>query len=74
MSLDLHADTANLVIADDGVGADPAAVAGRLAQGHIGLDSHRVKIESAGGRFRLETPAAGGTTIRISVPVQNASQ
>ena len=67
--LDLHGDTANLLIADDGIGADPKAVADRLAQGHIGLDSHRVKIESAGGRFRLETPAAGGTTIRISVPV-----
>ena len=74
VSLDLHGDTAHLLIADDGVGADPAAVARRLAQGHIGLDSHRVKIEAAGGRFELETPAARGTTIRISVPAKPASQ
>ena len=52
----------------------PTTVAGRLAQGHIGLDSHRVKVESAGGQFRLETPAKGGTTIRISVPIQQVGQ
>ena len=74
VALDLTADRANLLIADDGVGAEPATRAGRLAQGHIGLESHRVKIESAGGRFELETPAAGGTTIRISVPARPAVQ
>jgi two-component system, NarL family, sensor kinase len=43
-------------------------VAGRLAQGHIGLDSHRVRIESAGGHFRLETPTSGGTVVRVDLP------
>ena len=68
VTLRLHAGTADLVIADDGVGADAATVAARLADGHIGLNSHRVKIESAGGEFQLEMPPGGGTTVRISVP------
>lgn len=57
-----------LTIADDGVGIPDEAMADRLAHGHIGLNSHRVKIESAGGRFRIDTPGAGGTTVRVSVP------
>lgn len=69
VELSLGDGRATLVTADDGVGADAATVAGRLAQGHIGLDSHRVKIESAGGEFRLATPASGGTVVRAAVPV-----
>jgi two-component system NarL family sensor kinase len=58
-----------LVVTDDGVGADPATVAGRLAQGHIGLNSQRVRIEAAGGSFALRTPPSGGTVVAVSVPV-----
>jgi two-component system NarL family sensor kinase len=61
------------VIIDDGVGADPAVVADRVAQGHIGLDSHRVKIESAGGEFRLQATPGGGTTVRVSIPARDTS-
>jgi two-component system NarL family sensor kinase len=71
LTLALRGGTATLVIVDDGVGADPALVADRVAQGHIGLDSHRVKIESAGGEFLLETSPGGGTTVRVSVPAQD---
>ena len=67
--LDLRASRAELIVADDGVGADPATVAGRLAEGHIGLNSHRVRIEAAGGTFTLRTPASGGTVVAVSVPV-----
>jgi two-component system NarL family sensor kinase len=69
VELSLDEGRATLLIADDGVGVDPATVAGRLARGHIGLDSQRVKIESAGGRLRLDTPASGGTAVRVVVPV-----
>src|SRR5664279_1006739 len=69
VELTLGDGRATLVVAEDGVGADAATVAGRVAQGHIGLDSHRVKIESAGGQFRLETPVSGGTLVRAVVPV-----
>jgi two-component system NarL family sensor kinase len=72
--LDLRAGTATLEITDDGIGTDTTTVAGRLAAGHIGLNSHRVRIESAGGQFRLDTPESGGTRIRISVPVQQSGQ
>jgi signal transduction histidine kinase len=44
-----------------------------VARGHIGLDSHRVKIESAGGEFQLVTPPAGGTAVRVSVPARDVS-
>jgi two-component system NarL family sensor kinase len=73
LELGLRDGTATLVIVDDGVGADPAVVADRVAHGHIGLDSHRVKIESAGGEFRLQTPAGGGTAVRVSLPAQDNS-
>ena len=73
LTLALRGGTATLEIVDDGVGADPALVADRVAQGHIGLDSHRVKIESAGGEFLLETSPGGGTSVRVSVPAQDNS-
>jgi two-component system NarL family sensor kinase len=73
LELALRRGTATLVIIDDGVGADPVVVADRVAQGHIGLDSHRVKIESAGGEFRLQATPGGGTTVRVSIPARDTS-
>ncbi len=67
--LDLQEGRAALVVTDDGVGADPATVAGRLAEGHIGLNSHRVRIEAAGGTFTLRNPASGGTVVEVGIPV-----
>jgi len=69
VELGLLAGRAELVVSDDGGGADPATVAGRLAEGHIGLNSQRVRIEAAGGTFTLRTPQAGGTVVAASVPV-----
>ena len=69
VELALLAGRAQLIVTDDGVGADPATVAGRLAEGHIGLNSQRVRIEAAGGTFALRTPPAGGTVVAVSVPV-----
>jgi len=67
--LDLRTGRAELVVTDDGVGADPAIVAGRLAEGHIGLNSHRVRIEAAGGTLMLQTPPSGGTVVAVGLPV-----
>jgi len=69
VELSLLSGRAELVVTDDGVGADPATVAGRLAEGHIGLNSQRVRIEAAGGSFTLRAPPAGGTVVAVSVPV-----
>jgi len=66
--LQLTGELAELTIADDGVGIDPASLADRLAAGHIGMNSHRVKVESAGGEFHLNSPASGGTVVRVRVP------
>ncbi len=59
---------AELAVIDDGVGADAAAMATRVAEGHIGLDSQRVKIGAAGGRLDMAAAPGGGTAVRISVP------
>ena len=69
VELSLLSGRAELVVTDDGVGADPATVAGQLAEGHIGLNSQRVRIEAAGGSFTLRAPPAGGTVVAVSVPV-----
>ena len=69
VTLAVTAGIAELRVADDGVGADAGTVAGRVAQGHIGLDSQRVKIEAAGGRLAVRTAAGGGTTVTVQVPV-----
>jgi two-component system NarL family sensor kinase len=57
-----------MIVDDDGVGTDVAALADRVKQGHIGLHAQRVKIEAAGGRFDIGTPRDGGTTVIITIP------
>jgi two-component system NarL family sensor kinase len=57
-----------LTVADDGRGIDTGALDERLADGHIGLASHRVRVESAGGRFDLDTAPGAGTRVVVSVP------
>jgi len=66
--LSLRDGNAQLIISDDGVGADPGVVARRVGEGHIGLESHRIKIEAAGGEFDIQTPSTGGTVVRVVVP------
>lgn len=64
--------TATLELADDGRGFDPTALSSRLREGHIGLASHRARIEALGGR--MEFPAVGhGTKIRVVLPVRPAA-
>lgn len=82
ITLDLVGDRATLVVADDGRGMDPVAAATQLAQGHIGLDSQRVRIEAAGGTLRVAGRTAGGgvdgasaatgTTVTVTLPVKTA--
>jgi two-component system NarL family sensor kinase len=68
VELSLRDGNAQLIISDDGVGADPGVVARRVGEGHIGLESHRIKIEAAGGEFDIQTPSTGGTVVRVVVP------
>lgn len=59
-------DATELSVADDGAGFDPAAAVPR--PGHRGLQTMRDRVEIAGGRFDLESPAGGGTVVRFRLP------
>lgn len=58
-----------LDVTDDGVGFDGETMARRLGEGHIGLESHRTRVDAAGGIFLfLDTPV--GTHICVEVPLR----
>ena len=59
---------ATLVVADDGIGIAPGAPARSLRRGHIGLASHRVRIEAAGGTLTT-APAHPGTSVTLKLPL-----
>ncbi|GAA1849022.1 hypothetical protein GCM10009836_30990 [Pseudonocardia ailaonensis] len=58
---------AHLVVSDDGVGLDPEVASRRLAGGHIGLASHVVRVEAAGGSLAL-APGSPGTSASVELP------
>ncbi|MBI5106235.1 MAG: PAS domain-containing protein [Solirubrobacterales bacterium] len=58
-----------LEVADDGRGADLAAVAAAPLEGHIGLASIAQRAEAVGGTFEVESPPRGGTVARAVLPV-----
>ena len=59
-------------VADDGVGVSSETAARRLAEGHIGLASHRTRVDAAGGKFVfLDTPV--GTHVYVELPLNDAS-
>ncbi|OBF49652.1 histidine kinase [Mycobacterium sp. 852002-53434_SCH5985345] len=61
-------DRCVLNVVDDGVGFDVGTVARRLGEGHIGLASHRARVDAAGGDFVfLDVPV--GTHICVEVPI-----
>ena len=57
-----------LVVVDNGRGFDPAVLAGRVGEGHIGLASQRLRVESVGGRLEIHTGAGSGTTAVVRLP------
>jgi two-component system NarL family sensor kinase len=57
-----------LVVDDDGVGFPSERLAERLAQGHVGLASQRVRIEAAGGRMQVDSTPGGVTRVEIHLP------
>jgi signal transduction histidine kinase len=62
VELDVSAATLRLAIRDDGIGgADPARGSG--------LTGLRDRIEAVGGTFDVTSPADGGTTLLIGIPV-----
>ncbi|MDQ3865925.1 MAG: ATP-binding protein [Actinomycetota bacterium] len=63
----LNRDVA-LVVEDDGKGFPPERLAERLADGHVGLASQRVRVEAAGGRMTVASRTGGGTRAEIRLP------
>nr|WP_296775626.1 sensor histidine kinase [Rhodococcus sp. (in: high G+C Gram-positive bacteria)] len=58
-----------LSVEDDGIGFDTDVLAARVGEGHIGLASHYLRIESLGGTFDLTSDPGSGTSARIRVPL-----
>lgn len=71
VTLKLIGEACHLEVIDNGVGISTEVAARQLAQGHIGLASHRARVEAAGGTMRVvDTPA--GTHVRVIVPLRAA--
>lgn len=66
--------TAILTVVDDGRGFDEERRRSRVAQGHVGLESRRVRIEVVGGRMDITPTPGGGTTVTVTVPLQPPPQ
>jgi two-component system NarL family sensor kinase len=71
LRLSLRGDRAELAVADDGAGLADGVLATRLAEGHIGLESYRVRLEAADGHLRLMPGPTGGTVATVDVPVES---
>jgi two-component system, NarL family, sensor kinase len=61
-----------LVVEDDGVGFPPERLAERLADGHVGLASQRVRIEAAGGSMNVASVPGEGTRVEIRLPLDGS--
>jgi two-component system NarL family sensor kinase len=61
-------ELAHLEIADDGRGVPDGAVEASLDRGHIGLASHRVRLEAAGGGLSMTGASPSGTIVKVDVP------
>ncbi|RKN77664.1 histidine kinase [Streptomyces klenkii] len=61
-------DDTVLTVRDDGEGFDTDVVRQRMEAGHIGLASHYVRIESAGGRFTVDSAPGRSTTVEVRLP------
>ncbi len=57
-----------LAVEDDGRGFPLERLAERLAEGHVGLASQRVRIEAAGGSMEVASTPGEGTRVAIRLP------
>jgi two-component system, NarL family, sensor kinase len=57
-----------LAVSDDGKGFDTSVIPQRLAEGHIGLASQRLRLESASGSLDLASAPGRGTVAKARLP------
>jgi two-component system, NarL family, sensor kinase len=58
-----------LTVADDGTGIDEGTLEQRLAEGHVGVSSQRVRVMAAGGSFYLRR-GERGTVGEVELPLE----
>jgi two-component system NarL family sensor kinase len=69
VTLGITDETCVLHVTDDGVGLSDETMARRLGEGHIGLASHRTRVDAAGGVLVfLDAPA--GTHVCVELPLK----
>lgn len=69
VTLAVVGDALHIDVVDDGVGVSSEAAARRVEEGHIGLASHRARIEAAGGALNLVDEPVGAH-FRIEIPLR----
>ena len=69
ISLARQGDVARLVIADDGSGIPEGTVERSVGQGHIGVASHRARLEASGGMLTLGPARPSGTIAEVILPI-----
>lgn len=76
LEISLHRadDETVLRVADDGIGFDPAILARRVAEGHIGLASLIVAVEATGGSIQFRERPGGGTVATVTVPDEHVEE
>ena len=62
-----------LLVEDDGAGFPPERLRQRLAAGHVGLASQRVRIEAVGGTLDVASAPGDGTRVLVALPLRSAA-
>jgi signal transduction histidine kinase len=68
--IDCQGPSTTLAIEDDGIGFDPAQVAGSM-EGGFGLASMRERVEGIGGTLTVHTAPNGGTRIMVHLEAED---
>jgi two-component system NarL family sensor kinase len=69
VKLEVTDGVARMDVVDDGIGITADAAARRLAQGHIGLASHRARVQAAGGTLTIVDEPVGAH-LRVELPLR----
>lgn len=68
VELGVRNGSVQLAVRDDGRGFDVGVLPQRIAEGHIGLQSQRERVESAGGELDIRSAPGRGTEVEIRLP------
>jgi len=69
VSVGQHNGSVRLLVADDGRGFDQQQLAGRRAEGHMGLAIIRDLAEAAGGSLSVSSQPGDGTRVELELPL-----